>query len=118
MKQRTWFSCSARFAVQIEGQGVVDEMRSVILLRARDFADGAEKALQAFLSMETGYQNGSGETVRWRLVMLDTLDLLGDSIPDGREIYAERLAPSSEVLELAAGNGFSPATHKPTQSGV
>jgi hypothetical protein len=118
MDDVVWFSSGARFAVQIEGRGVVDEMRSVIVFLARDFDDGRERALNLFLAKETSYINGDGEKVDWRLIQLDTLDELGERIADGREVYAEQLPPSDEAAEAARIGGYSPGEHTPLQSGV
>ena len=112
-----WFSAAARLAVWIEGQGIVSEVRSVFVLRAEYFEDALPRAVEHGRGLERSFSNGDGERVRMKLIEIETLDLLGDMITDGREIYSESLDPAGD-LPAGSEPSYDPVNSKPTQSGV
>lgn len=106
-----------RFVVLIEGDGGTRLSRSVIVFRAQDWPEAKKRALALGQGMERSYTGGTGEEVRWRLETVETLDLLGDAITDGREIYTEPLPlPGGETIPFDAQ--FNPSSSEPGQSGV
>jgi hypothetical protein len=64
--------------------------------------------------METQDTGGEGEEVERHLEAVETPDILGDAITDGREIYSEAIAlpPDYALVER------HPEDSRPTQSGV
>ena len=112
-----WFSAMLRFAILVEGEGAIEFARSLIVFRAEDFPDAKERAISLGRSMETTHTGGLGEEVKWRLQRVETLDLLGDQIMDGREVYAESLdLPDGPLIPFDAQ--FDPRASQPGQSGV
>lgn len=84
-----WGSSMMRFVFLVEGAGALQATQSVLVFRAGDWSDARTRALDLGLAMEATYTNGAGEEVRFRLEAVETLDLLGDTITDGREVYSE-----------------------------
>jgi len=114
---QVWFSAMLRFVLLIEGDGGSRLSRSVIVFRAEDWPDAKKRALDLGRGMEHTYTGGIGEKVRLRLEAVETLDLLGDAITDGREIYTEPLPiPAGRVISFDAE--FNPSSTEPGQSGV
>ena len=113
VSSRVWYSAAVRLVVDIAGQGVVHDSRSVFVFRAVDFDEAFTRAVALGRGLETSYLNGDGEEVRWLLDVVETLDELGDDITDGREVYSEQIEPRNSHLPLLA-----PELSKPTQSGV
>lgn len=64
--------------------------------------------------MESHYIGGAGEDVQWSLEEVETLDMLGDVITDGREVYAESIDATVNYVRTTDG----PDTSRPMQSGV
>lgn len=112
-----WFSAMLRFAVLVEGVGGSRRSRSVVVFRAEDWPEAKARALDLGRGMERTYTGGTGEEVRCRLEAVETLDLLGDAITDGREIYSEPM-PILEGEAIAFDTAFSPSSSDPGQSGV
>lgn len=106
-----------RFAILVEGEGVSRISRSVIILRATDWADARSKALEHGRKLEATYIGGTGAQVRWRLMAIETLDELGEKLSDGREIYSEPLEPTPDDDHPFDAH-FTPETSEPGQSGV
>jgi hypothetical protein len=112
-----WFSAMLRFVVLVEGEGATRRSRSVVVLRASDWPEAKQRALDVGRSMERSYLGGTGQAIRWRLEAIETLDMLGDTITDGREVYSEPVKLSSkEVIEF--NKIFEPENSDPGQSGV
>lgn len=112
-----WFSAMLRLVVLVEGEGATRRTRSVVVFRASDWPEAKQRALDLGRSMERSYVGGTGEAVRWRLETVETLDMLGDAITDGREVYSEPVELGSEdVIEF--NQAFEPETSDPGQSGV
>lgn len=112
-----WFSCSARFAVVVGDVGITRMSRSVYVLRAHDFEDAFRRALDRSRREEESYENADGERVSWHLVDIETLDVLGESIEDGREVYSEPL-PAPPSAGDGAALDFRPEASEWGHSGV
>jgi hypothetical protein len=102
-----WFSASVRNRISIAGNPEHDEL-SVIVFRADGFAEAEARARELGASREQSYLNGEGERVEWRLMRVETLDMLGEVLEDGREVYTE----SRPVADL------DNASDRPGQTGV
>ncbi|HVF06820.1 MAG TPA: DUF4288 domain-containing protein [Frankiaceae bacterium] len=113
-----WFSAMLRFAVLVEGVGMTSFARSLVVFQAPDWPEAKARALELGRRLETSYRNGAGAGVRWRLTEVETLDLLGDTITDGREVYSEPMAVPADAAPTAFDTDFDPASSEPTQSGV
>lgn len=106
-----------RFVVLVEGEGATHLSRSVIVFRAPDWPEAKARALDLGRGMESTYLGGTGKAVRWRLESIETLDLIGDTITDGREIYSEPMPPPTDD-PIPFDHLFAPETSEPGQSGV
>jgi hypothetical protein len=105
-----WFSAMLQVAVSVGSRGVQDLWSTVVVFECADDWDAAaEKARRLGESKEQEYLNGEGEAVAFRFVAVKTLDMLGDSITDGREVYFTR----TDVTDWE-----QPAPHPPHQTGV
>ena len=117
MTNRDWFSAMLRLVVLVEGVGASRRVRSLVLFRAADWVEARERALRLGREAERSYLGGTGEQVRWRFEAVETIDLLGAEIADGREVYAE-------PVDLDVGEGiafdaeFRPEESEPGQSGA
>lgn len=106
-----------RYVILIEGQGAQRLARSLIVFQADGWATAKERAIAIGTARERTYVGGTGEEVRWRLEAVETLDELGASIADGREVYAEPVELSGGRT-VAFDTRFRPTQSQPTQSGV
>ena len=112
-----WFSAMLRFVVLVDDEGPSTASRSVIVFQAEDWPQAKTRAVELGRYMERSYVGGTGHQVRWRLSELETLDMLGDAITDGREVYAEPFElPGGQTFLFDAE--FEPADSEPGQSGV
>jgi len=109
-----WFSAMLRLVI-VAPDRVVRRTRSLVLLRAEDWEPARAKALELGREQERAYDNALGEPVRWRLEALETLDLLGPDLPDGREVYAEPLDPPGDPEPPPEPD---PTATRPEQTGV
>jgi len=109
---RAWFSASLRFTIDVDGTQT-REMLSVVLFSALDFEDAFRRALELGRLTETTYLNQDDGRVNWRLVEVATIDMLGDAVVDGREVYCE-----PRVRQLGPLEVVNPEESRPTQSGV
>jgi hypothetical protein len=117
MTGQYWFSAMLRMVVLVEGMGGSRRVRTVVLLRAADWSEAKERAFQRGLDAERSYAGGAGEQVRWRLESIETIDLLGEEMGDGREVYSEPVDLGvSEAIAFDAE--FRPEESEPGQSGV
>jgi hypothetical protein len=91
-------------------------MRSVFVFKARDWEHARLRAIEIGKQAEATYENADGQTVSRRLVNVETLDLLGDEIADGREVYFEPMEPGEDAMEVLAR--FVPEESRPGHSGV
>lgn len=97
--------------------GVSRYAKSVVVFQSQDYALAQERALAIGRSKETTYTNGDNKQVKWKLESIETLDILGEKIEDGREVYSEFQEISSEN-EVPFTTEFHPERSKPTQTGV
>lgn len=112
-----WFSALLKFVIVTENKGGSRYANSLILCKAEDFDSAKQKVLAIGKSKETDYTNGEGERVQWRFSSVETLDMLGSEIEDGREVYSEfREISSDEKIDF--DTEFRPELSKPTQTGV
>jgi Domain of unknown function (DUF4288) len=108
-----WFSTAVRLRTAVDGASSVTDARSVFVFRARDWESARERALELGRGAEESYLNGDGQRVERRLLGVETLDLLGDELVDGREVYVE-VVPVGE----STGAAGRPEESRPSQSGV
>ncbi|WP_086821009.1 DUF4288 domain-containing protein [Allokutzneria sp. NRRL B-24872] len=119
-----WFSASARYASTVECDGLSTISRSVWVFAVPDsgedvWADAHARALQIARRDEHGYLNADGRRVDWKLIDVQTLDLLGEVVEDGREVYSEMRDPSEQELRRWPPRvGFDPENTPPQQTGV
>ena len=113
---QVWFSAMLRFVI-VASCTAEQFARSVVVVRAEDFPGALHRAIAVGRTMEARYVGGEGHGFELRFKDVETLDLLGDTITDGREIYAEFERVPAELAEEAARPG-SPEASSPGQSGV
>jgi len=101
-----------RFGVTVADEGE-DYEDSVVIFRASGWDSALARALEVGRGMEEVYDNADGETVRRRLIVVRTLDELGDELTDGREIYSMRVA-----RDQGGDDPERPEDSEPTQTGV
>ncbi len=118
MSSSEWFSAAVRVAILVEGTRDHDEARSVFLFRSPNFDEAFVRALQLGRGLEQEYVNGAGQLVRWLLLEVETLDILGPEIADGREVYSEPLRASITFPPETSPESFKPEESNPTSSGV
>ncbi len=106
----SWFSVSLRFATNV-GDEVATYEDSVIVFRAGGWDVALERAVGHGHDMEQRYENIDHVPVERRLIEVRTLDELGASITDGREVYC---APA----ESAGAAPTRPEDSRPGQTGV
>jgi hypothetical protein len=99
----SWYSALLRFVTLIDDDEGSSLERSVVLFRAREFPDARERALAIGRSRETSYVGGTGRDVLVRFQGVETLDILGAEIADGREVY-------SESVDLSPAESFTFST--------
>ncbi|BDT92283.1 MULTISPECIES: hypothetical protein [Nocardia] len=121
---RIWYSCAANYAIILDRDSATNPPsmhRSVFVFQAQDDPDDAiAKALEIARSREQDYMGGApGDSARvvWRLESLETIDILGESIVDGREIYAEPI-PVPDHVNWTVETRFTPDTTDIGTSGV
>lgn len=110
-----WFSTKVRLVCLLEGAGGTRYMDSVHLFRAKDSADAHGVALKLGREHEDEYRNSEGETVRWRLKEIVSLDCLGAELVDGVEVYSEPVALETDVA-IDFDDVFHPEKSEPTQT--
>ena len=91
-----------------------DYDESVIVFRARGWKSAFGRALRIGRSMQSQYRNYRKQVVRWALVRVETLDLVGDAV-DGKEV-SSRLHTRVERRPIAAKSRFHPEKSRPGQS--
>lgn len=106
-----------RLVVLVEDEGAVRLARSVVVFRADDWQVAKQRAVEVGRSLERTYVGGAGKEVRWRLQEIETLDELGDSLEDGREVYSEPVELNG-AAPPAFDAVFEPVQSQPGQSGV
>lgn len=112
-----WFSAMLRSVVLAENDGAIRLARSVVVFRAEDFEAARRRAVELGRASERSYLGGTGEQIRCRLLDIETLDLLGDTITDGREVYSEP-ADLPADMHIPFDAVLDPEASSPTHSGV
>jgi hypothetical protein len=82
-----WYSVAVQRAVFVGDTGIQSLWDSVFLVRAPDRTSAHERALTLGKSKEEEYVNANGESIRLALVGVTSIDLIGDEIVDGTEVY-------------------------------
>src|SRR4051794_3040876 len=102
-----WFSAMAQFVVFI-GEGIENYERSLFVFQADGFDAAHRRAVELGRAQESTYANTFGDVVRWQLVRVETLDVLGDVVDDGREVFSERVSYDGEALPEVGPEALSP----------
>jgi hypothetical protein len=87
---------------------------SVVVFRARDFEHAFKRALALGLAAEHEYKNLKGQSVRWALTEVTTVDHIGPQL-DGREV-SSRLHDRVSARPISFGAHFHPQRSRATQS--
>lgn len=114
MSSHPWFAAALRFVVIVD-ETPTDGVLSVVLFTAASFDGAFERAIELGRAAEKRYENAEARQVTWRLERVLTLDLLGDQIIDGHEVYFEL---NDVPLGIGSIGELDPAAHEPGQSGV
>ena len=109
-----WFSTMVRLVTTVESVGATTFQRSVFVFRAPDWEAARERALALGGAAEGVYTNADGQRVERRLTCVETVDLLGDELVDGREVYAEPVPVGEGSIDAV----LRPEDWQPTQTGV
>jgi hypothetical protein len=110
-----WFSAKIRVACLIEGPGLVQYMDSIHVFRAENFDTAMKSAVNLGRRHEEEYINSKQERVRWRLKEIISLDILGEDLVDGAEVYSEPVEPKP-MEHFDFGAEFDPGVSVPTQT--
>lgn len=113
-----WFSAMVRLADIIGEAGAETYMKSVFVFQAANWDEALERAVELGRVLEEDHLNAEGERVVWKLMDVETLDMLGEEIPDGREVYSEPVPAGPEGKAMRPNTKFRPEESKPTQTGV
>jgi hypothetical protein len=108
-----WFSTMLKLLVSAGEEGPVEYQRSVFLLQAPDWDSARDRAIELGKGAEETHLNADRQQVTIRLAAVETLDLLGEEILDGREVYSEPTPLGEDQVEM-----LRPEDSQPTQSGV
>jgi hypothetical protein len=111
-----WFSTMVRLLTTVDGVGPTTYTRSVFVFKAGDWDEARRQAIELGRRAEASYDNADGQHVSRQLLYVETLDMLGDEIQDGREVYSEPVEVTGD-LETALPT-IRPEQSRPTQSGV
>ena len=105
-----------RLLTTIEGIGPTTYTRTVLVFRADSWEAAWLRAIELGRRAEAVYRNPEGREVSRRLLRVETLDMLGDQIDDGREVYSE---PAEAGIDATTTlTTVRPEDSRPTQSGV
>lgn len=112
----TWFSSLVVFSIFVD-EGNTRISKSLIMLRSSDYESALKEALSRGYLMERSYLNEDGKLVEWRLNKIETLDQIGETIDDGREVYSEfsEIKPKDAIT---FDSKLDPESSEPTQTGV
>ncbi|MBI4853964.1 MAG: DUF4288 domain-containing protein [Acidobacteria bacterium] len=87
---------------------------SVIVFKAHDFSHAFERALELGKKREKIYKNSKEQNVRWALVQIVNLDIVGRKI-DGMEV-SSKLYHCVSAEPISADQLFYPELSVPNQS--
>lgn len=108
-----------RLVVVNEVTGAQHYARSLHVLRSTGWDAAKARAIELGRAHEREYQNADGQRVAWRLVDVETLDLVPDAGHlDGREVYAEFSDLDALGRELSFSSPLDPEGSEPTQTGI
>lgn len=115
MSSLMWYSGLAVFAVHIEGNPYYRTHSNLYLVQACDDRAAFDLVLRQAKLEEEQFVNADGRLVRWLLIRIETLDLLGTNLRSGQEVYSE---PGPNVAVGTVNFEFSPDQHKPGSCGI
>ncbi len=107
-----WFSAKCVLVSIIRGEPN-SFLNIVIVFKSTDFDSAFKKALALGHIKESSYTNNVGDIVSWKLVKIETLDMLNPFNAEGTEVYSEFVN-----IEKPITLTFSPEASPPTQCGV
>ncbi|MDR1806663.1 MAG: hypothetical protein LBR33_01890 [Propionibacteriaceae bacterium] len=81
LDEEAWYSASLHFALPRPDEGVAEITRRVVVVRAADFPEAREVALE--------WGRGRARDGGSELAAIVTLDLLGPAVVDGQEVFSE-----------------------------
>ncbi len=84
------------------GETIEHYERSLFVFQADEFAAAHRRAVELGREHEDTYRNRYDDIIRWQLVRVETLDVLGDVLDDGREVFSES-APMTASLCRTSG---------------
>ena len=109
-----WFSALLKVAVSVADTDDAGIWRTVVIFEADDDWDAARlKAVDLGRAKEQAFANAEGDVVTHRFLAVETLDMLGERLEDGREVYSERVAHDGSEFPTT-----DPSEIQPGQSGV
>jgi hypothetical protein len=103
-----WFSAMAQLVVFV-GARIEHYERSLFVFQADESAAAHRRAVELGRELEATYNNQHDDTVRWQLVRVETLDVLGDVL-DGREVFSESAPYDGEPLPDVGPDAVSPGS--------
>jgi hypothetical protein len=113
----TWFSVSLRRASIIASEGIGSFWDSVFLVSAND-RDGAwNEALKIGEGLNTSYDNGDGERIRFAFLGVLTIDELGEEIRSGVEVHFTT-HDFDQPIPVSADAEFFPNRIRPSMAGI
>ena len=80
------------------GDAVERYERSLFVFEADARPAARRRAVELGRAEEATYTNEYGAVVRWQLVRVETLDVLGAGVGDGREVFSEPAPYDGEPL--------------------
>ncbi|XXU32036.1 DUF4288 domain-containing protein [Sorangium sp. So ce887] len=104
-----------RVACLIESAGLSRYMDSIHLFKASDFSEAMRRAVEMGKVHEQEYLNAEGWRVRWVLASIILLDLIGDELTDGAEVYSEPVEINADEA-VGFDHQFFPDKSEPTQT--
>lgn len=104
-----WFSAMVQLVVLI-GERIEHCERSLFVFQADESAAAHRRAVELGREQEATYNNQDDDVVRWQLVRVETLDVLGDVLDDGREVFSESAPYLGEPLPDVGPEALSPGS--------
>ena len=92
-------------------------MRSIVVFKSADFDSALPRALEIGRGMDESYTSGRGGGVRWYFMEIETIDMLGEELEDGREVHS-RILPIPSGFAEEFPRTFAPEKSKPGYLGV
>lgn len=113
---RAWFSTGLRVLCRVAGEPV-DCWEPVHVFRAADWTDAFQRALDLGRTHDRRYLNPDGEQVEWSFVEVVTLDMLGDEVTDGREVWYG-VVPENRLDDIVRQLPRTPEESSAGQTGI